>query len=136
MQRPKAAPLRIPKHPSSLTRPPNLTVSETTARKHRNKNTTQTQHRAQPSCRKAGRPARRAGNNIAFNYECCNYIVIAARSSSWKSSVISLVSGPHTAITRRYARLPGVNPCRDHLTAHRSSVIAESGFGFGAGWVR
>ncbi|RDA48209.1 replication protein, partial [Escherichia coli] len=38
------------------------------------KNTTQTQHCTPPLItEKRRRPRPKGGNNIAFNYECCNY---------------------------------------------------------------
>ena len=46
-----------------------------------------------PRTEKRFAPARRAGNNIAFNYECCNYIFIAV-SLLAGSPQYTLVSGP------------------------------------------
>ncbi|EDG9830367.1 hypothetical protein CA693_22855 [Salmonella enterica subsp. enterica serovar Heidelberg] len=55
---------------------------------------------------KRGRPRPKGGNNIAFNYECCNYIVIAA-SLLAGSPQYTLVSGPYGPLTRRYAPTAG-----------------------------
>ncbi len=55
---------------------------------------------------KRGRPRPKGGNNIAFNYECCNYIVIAA-SLLAESLQYTLVSGPDGPLTRRYAPTSG-----------------------------
>lgn len=55
---------------------------------------------------KRGRPRPKGGNNIAFNYECCNYIVIAA-SLLAGSPQYTLVSGPDGPLTRRYAPTTG-----------------------------
>lgn len=55
---------------------------------------------------KRGRPRPKGGNNIAFNYECCNYIIIAV-SLLAGSSQYTLVSGPDGPLTRRYAPTSG-----------------------------
>ena len=55
---------------------------------------------------KRRRPRPKGGNNIAFNYECCNYIVIAA-SLLAGSPQYTLVSGPYGPLTRRYAPTAG-----------------------------
>ncbi len=55
---------------------------------------------------KRRRPRPKGGNNIAFNYECCNYIVIAV-SLLAGSPQYTLVSGPHGPLTRRYAPTSG-----------------------------
>ncbi len=55
---------------------------------------------------KRGRPRPKGGNNIAFNYECCNYIIIAA-SLLAESPQYTLVSGPDGPLTRRYAPTSG-----------------------------
>lgn len=56
--------------------------------------------------KKQGRPRPKGGNNIAFNYECCNYIIIAA-SLLAESPQYTLVSGPDGPLTRRYAPTSG-----------------------------
>ncbi|EFN8236858.1 hypothetical protein EB634_22500 [Escherichia coli] len=55
---------------------------------------------------KRGRPRPKGGNNIAFNYECCNYIIIAV-SLLAGSIEYTLVSGPDGPLTRRYAPTSG-----------------------------
>ncbi len=55
---------------------------------------------------KRRRPRPKGGNNIAFNYECCNYITIAA-SLLAGSIENTLVSGPDGPLTRRYAPTSG-----------------------------
>ena len=72
-----------------------------------------TQARAEPKpqspsliTEKRRRPRPKGGNNIAFNYECCNYILIAA-SLLAGSIEYTLVSGPDGPLTRRYAPTSG-----------------------------
>ena len=55
---------------------------------------------------KRRRPRPKGGKNIAFNYECCNYIIIAA-SPLAGSPQYTLVSGPDGPLTRRYAPTSG-----------------------------
>ncbi|MDN2325294.1 hypothetical protein FCY39_25095 [Escherichia coli] len=59
-----------------------------------------------PITEKRGRPRPKGGNNIAFNYECCNYIFIAV-SLLAGCSQYTLVSGPDGPLTRRYAPTSG-----------------------------
>ncbi|TGD51749.1 hypothetical protein DXT69_21060 [Escherichia coli] len=55
---------------------------------------------------KRRRPGPKGRNRVAFNYECCNYIIIAV-SLLAGSSQYTLVSGPHGPLTRRYAPTSG-----------------------------
>ncbi len=52
------------------------------------------------------RPGPKGRNRVAFNYECCNYIVIAV-SLLAGSPQYTLVSGPDGPLTRRYAPTAG-----------------------------
>lgn len=55
---------------------------------------------------KRPRPGPKGRNRVAFNYECCNYIIIAA-SLLAGSIEYTLVSGPDGPLTRRYAPTSG-----------------------------
>ena len=52
------------------------------------------------------RPGPSGRNRVAFNYECCNYIVIAASLLAGRTEY-TLVSGPDGPLTRRYAPTSG-----------------------------
>ena len=85
---------------------------------------------------KRGRPRPKGGNNIAFNYECCNYIVIAA-SLLAGSTQYTLVSGPDGPLTRRYAPTAGkplsgpLRPRTEALSWLKAGIVWQ-----GWGWVR
>lgn len=85
---------------------------------------------------KRGRPRPKGGNNIAFNYECCNYILIAA-SLLAGSSQYTLVSGPYGPLTRRYAPTAGkplsgpLRPRTEALSWLKAGMVWQ-----GWGWVR
>ena len=85
---------------------------------------------------KRGRPRPKGGNNIAFNYECCNYIIIAV-SLLAGSSQYTLVSGPHGPLTRRYAPTSGkpssgpLRPRTEALSWLKAGMVWQ-----GWGWVR
>ncbi|RIF84675.1 hypothetical protein UQ76_11855, partial [Shigella boydii] len=51
---------------------------------------------------KRPRPGPKGRNRVAFNYECCNYIIIAVSPLAGRIEY-TLVSGPHGPLTRRYA---------------------------------
>ena len=55
---------------------------------------------------KRPRPGPKGRNRVAFNYECCNYIVIAASLLAGRTEY-TLVSGPDGPLTRRYAPTSG-----------------------------
>ncbi|EEW8309014.1 hypothetical protein D4692_22990 [Escherichia coli] len=55
---------------------------------------------------KRPRPGPKGRNRVAFNYECCNYIIIAV-SLLAGSTQYTLVSGPDGPLTRRYAPTSG-----------------------------
>ncbi|EED6476766.1 hypothetical protein AAL37_22860 [Salmonella enterica subsp. enterica serovar Typhimurium] len=55
---------------------------------------------------KRPRPGPKGRNRVAFNYECCNYFIIAV-SLLAGSPQYTLVSGPHGPLTRRYAPTSG-----------------------------
>ncbi|TJR49091.1 hypothetical protein C9Z41_28115 (plasmid) [Escherichia coli] len=55
---------------------------------------------------KRPRPGPPGRNRVAFNYECCNYIIIAV-SPLAGSPQYTLVSGPYGPLTRRYAPTSG-----------------------------
>lgn len=136
MQRPRPRRSEFKSTSHANARAPEPHHSETTEKSIRNKK----HHTDATQCpslitEKRGRPRPEGGNNIAFNYECCNYIIIAA-SLLAGSPQYTLVSGPDGPLTRRYAptsvNLVGTTP-----TAHRSYFMAKSGYGLaGAGWVR
>lgn len=136
MQRPRPRRSESKSTSHANARAPNLTILKPQQKNIRNK-----KHHTNAApfppliTEKRGRPRPKGGNNIAFNYECCNYIIIAA-SLLAGSPQYTLVSGPNGPLTRRYAptsvNLVGTTP-----TAHRSYFMAKSGYGLtGAGWVR
>ena len=85
---------------------------------------------------KRGRPRPKGGNNIAFNYECCNYIIIAV-SLLAGCSQYTLVSGPDGPLTRRYAPTSGkpssgpLRPRTEALSWLKAGMVWQ-----GWGWVR
>lgn len=89
-----------------------------------------------PITEKRGRPRPKGGNNIAFNYECCNYIFIAV-SLLAGCSQYTLVSGPDGPLTRRYAPTAGkplsgpLRPRTEALSWLKAGMVWQ-----GWGWVR
>ena len=85
---------------------------------------------------KRGRPRPKGGNNIAFNYECCNYIVIAVSLLAGRTEY-TLVSGPHGPLTRRYAPTSGkplsgpLRPRTEAFSWLKAGIVWQ-----GWGWVR
>lgn len=137
MQRPRPRRSESKSTSHANARAPNLTVLKPQQKNIRNKNTTQTQHRAPPLItEKRGRPRPKGGNNIAFNYECCNYIVITA-SLLAGSPQYTLVSGPDGPLTRRYAPTAGkplsgpLRPRTEALSWLKAGMVWQ-----GWGWVR
>lgn len=59
-----------------------------------------------PITEKRPRPGPKDRNRVAFNYGCCNYIIIAV-SVLAGSPQYTLVSGPDGPLTRRYAPTSG-----------------------------
>ena len=59
-----------------------------------------------PITEKRPRPGPKGRNRVAFNYECCNYVVIAVSLLAGRI-VYTLVSGPNGPLTRRYAPTSG-----------------------------
>ncbi len=55
---------------------------------------------------KRPRPGPSGRNRVAFNYECCNYIIIAVSLLAGRIKY-TLVSGPDGPLTRRYAPTSG-----------------------------
>ncbi len=85
---------------------------------------------------KRGRPRPKGGNNIAFNYECCNYIIIAVSLLAGRTEY-TLVSGPDGPLTRRYAPTAGKplsGPLR--LRTEALSWLKAGMVWQGWGWVR
>ncbi len=85
---------------------------------------------------KRPRPGPKGRNRVAFSYECCNYIVIAASllAGSIKNT---LVSGPDGPLTRRYAPTSGkpssgpLRPRTKALSWLKTGMVWQ-----GWGWVR
>ena len=86
--------------------------------------------------KKRRRPRPKGGNNIAFNYECCNYIIIAASILAGRIEY-TLVSGPDGPLTRRYAPTSGkpssgpLRPRTEALSWLKAGMVWQ-----GWGWVR
>ncbi|HGF4780851.1 TPA: hypothetical protein ACF37L_002669, partial [Escherichia coli] len=83
-----------------------------------------------------GRPRPKGGNNIAFNYECCNYILIAVSLLAGRTEY-TLVSGPDGPLTRRYAPTSG-KPLSGPLRPRTEALSwLKAGMAWqGWGWVR
>lgn len=113
MQRPRPRRSEFKSTSHANARAPNLTVLKPQQKDIRNKK----HHTNAAPCsplitEKRGRPRPKGGNNIAFNYECCNYTIIAV-SPLAGSPQYTLVSGPNGPLTRRYATT-AASPRRDH----------------------
>ncbi len=107
MQRPRPRRSESKSTSHANARAPNLTVLKPQQKDIRNKK----HHANAAPCpplitEKRGRPRPKGGNNIAFNYECCNYIIIAASLLAGHIEY-TLVSGPDGPLTRRYAPTSG-----------------------------
>lgn len=138
MQRPRPRRSESKSTSHANARAPNLTVLKPQQKNIRNKNKHHTNAAPCPSLitEKRGRPRPKGGNNIAFNYECCNYIVIAV-SLLAGCSQYTLVSGPDGPLTRRYAPTSGkpssgpLRPRTEALSWLKAGMVWQGG-----GWVR
>ncbi len=85
---------------------------------------------------KRRRPGPKGRNRVAFNYECCNYIIIAASLLAGRTEY-TLVSGPDGPLTRRYAPTAGkplsgpLRPRTEALAWLKAGMVWQ-----GWGWVR
>ena len=137
MQRPRPRRSESKSTSHADARAPNLTVLKPQQKDIRNKK----HHTNAAPCpplitEKRGRPRPKGGNNIAFNYECCNYIIIAV-SLLAGCSQYTLVSGPDGPLTRRYAPASGkpssgpLRPRTETLSWLKAGMVWQ-----GWGWVR
>ncbi|EFO2507357.1 hypothetical protein B6Q59_26550 [Escherichia coli] len=89
-----------------------------------------------PITEKRPRPGPKGRNRVAFNYGCCNYIIIAV-SVLAGSPQYTLVSGPDGPLTRRYAPTSGkpssgpLRPRTKALSWLKAGMVWQ-----GRGWVR
>ena len=67
----------------------------------------------EPTTEKRPRPRPKAGSDVAFNDECCNYRFESLSVVLLYVLVYTPVGGPHGPLTRRYAPT-AAKPCRDH----------------------
>ncbi len=137
MQRPRPRRSEFKSTSHANARAPNLTILKPQQKDIRNKK----HHTNAAPCpplitEKRGRPRPKGGNNIAFNYECCNYIIIAV-SLLAGCSQYTLVSGPDGPLTRRYAPTSGkpssgpLRPRTEALSWLKAGIVWQ-----GRGWVR